>query len=480
MTVEYISTDSTLPTITVFDNQRLKFGSGLCVSLQSGTQLTVDFCNPRLRQSFTLTDQGQLVHHEKGQCVRIHSSETAALSLGTCSNSPVFSLQLTPDGYVISHTGGGSRACISPVRGSTHARGDRVGLGPCSPLNQTVPYLTLIPEAVFMKERRFTLLPRLPEDPGCDFPSCGINDRAFPARLIPDPNQPCAKLTECLTVVVTTAGRPLLVRRLLVSIRLFVGYDLPTVVVDDGPVNYTQTVWDELKRFPLLKYVVGQGEMGISAGRNVAISRVNTSYFFLVDDDAIFSEHTDVSRLVRVLEATDASVAGAVLSNSKTMSGGMLEFENLDGKPNLLFFDGACTGDHREPVVDFSDCFRCDLTVTMFAAKTKAAREVGLWNEHLKILEENEDFFLRLKGSRKKVVLCPEVKIVKAKAGIKKTAKKMQDGIMTKKLFLNYWNIDGVTYYPNGGRPWAGFRERGVPYHSSGPLAKTHIRPSLV
>ena len=147
------------------------------------------------------------------------------------------------------------------------------------------------------------------------------------------------------------------------SIRTHLGYDLPTVVVDDGPVNYAQDIWEEMSRFPLLRYVVGKDEMGISAGRNAAISRVNTLYFFLVDDDAIFSKHTNVSRLVQVLDTTDATVVGGGLSNKKFMFGGMLEFEKLDGEAGLLLFGGACTGNQREPVVNFPDCFRCDLRI---------------------------------------------------------------------------------------------------------------------
>ena len=191
MTVEYLSAEP-LPNITQFDNQRLKFLSGLCVSVAQGsTQLTVDFCSPKEKQPFRLTEQGQLVHQGTGQCVSVSSKDTVALFLGGCYNAPVFSLQPAQDGYLLSHTMRRNKRCISQLGG----RGDSVGLGSCTTPLKHYPSLTLIPEASFVIDRRLLLLPRLPEDPDCDFPACGINARPPPVRPLLDPTQPCVNLT---------------------------------------------------------------------------------------------------------------------------------------------------------------------------------------------------------------------------------------------------------------------------------------------
>ena len=74
------------------------------------------------------------------------------------------------------------------------------------------------------------------------------------------------------------------------SIRDTKGYDLPIIAYDDGPGNYSEDIWGEIRRFPKLRYVITDDEdLGISKGRNLAINEVKTKYFLLVDDDNVFN-----------------------------------------------------------------------------------------------------------------------------------------------------------------------------------------------
>ena len=39
---------------------------------------------------------------------------------------------------------------------------------------------------------------------------------------------------------------------------LNLGYDLRVVAYDDGPGNYTQEIWDSIKKYPNLDYYIGK------------------------------------------------------------------------------------------------------------------------------------------------------------------------------------------------------------------------------
>ena len=79
---------------------------------------------------------------------------------------------------------------------------------------------------------------------------------------------------------------------------LFSGYDLRVIAYDDGPNDYPQEVWHDIRQYPFLQYLVGEDDdMGISLGRNLALKMVKTKYFLLVDDDHVFNDKTNLDKV---------------------------------------------------------------------------------------------------------------------------------------------------------------------------------------
>ena len=249
-------------------------------------------------------------------------------------------------------------------------------------------------------------------------PCCHLNRKLPSVKLIsPFTTPSCVRYDECVTVVTKTARRPLLVIGMAQSIRDIKGYDLPIIVFDDGPDDYDEDIHWKISQFPLLEYHVGDDDdLGISLGRNLAVSMVKTKYSLFVDDDNIFINGTIFEKAVEILESTDASVIGGIYSNQREFSG-FMEFSGDESFAKLTLYPGSCTKENIT-IPNYPSCVSCDLTANIFLAHTTDIREVGGWSPELK-MKEHEDIFLKLKGAGKKVVYCIDFEVInKKKNGI--------------------------------------------------------------
>jgi hypothetical protein len=80
------------------------------------------------------------------------------------------------------------------------------------------------------------------------------------------------------------------------------GYDLRIIAYDDAPNDYPEEVWNDIRQYPFLQYMVGENEdMGISLGRNLALKLVQTKYFLLVDDDHVFNDKSNLEKVYSTL-----------------------------------------------------------------------------------------------------------------------------------------------------------------------------------
>jgi glycosyltransferase involved in cell wall biosynthesis len=84
-----------------------------------------------------------------------------------------------------------------------------------------------------------------------------------------------------VTFLVKTHERPQCLRKLLLSLRT----QFPrtrVIVADDGRVSLRHRLDDELLTLLTLPY-----DVGLSAGRNAMLERVETKYFITLDDDFV-------------------------------------------------------------------------------------------------------------------------------------------------------------------------------------------------
>ena len=445
----------------LFRIQFSKEGKCLGVSKAKVKNPVVKFCNPRENDAFVFIN-GKLMSEDLSYCMGLavdHIKPTEKLLTFTDCNKAV-NIKLIDDKLVqISDNESQERLCFSALEKSEDsgwkptdrpARGVRVGLIECQ---GTVPSIQLLEETSFIKDRAALLLP-LPDTltNSCNFTACGVNKRVPPVKLLQVDNiERCQNLTRCVTVVTKTARRPLFVIRLAHSLRNQFNTDFPMIVIDDGPSGYSTEIMDEISKFPNMKYIITDSpDLGIAKGRTMGLQMVKTKYFFLLDDDMVVTNRTNITKLVEILDTTDTSLVGG----GPAGFAGFLWFDVFKGAPTLFHSRGSCKT-VNQTIPGFPDCLQCDIITNTFMAKTHDAIGAGGWSEELKIVE-HKDFFLRMKAEGKKVVYCPAFRVVNAHtskgvefvSGSKKVYNKSRYfalrtariNIMTRKL-CNRWNI---------------------------------------
>ena len=432
---------------------RLQFAvEGRCLGVSEDVKPIIKFCNPLENDAFVFEDD-KLRSEELGLCVGLHKTNDKFLVFIDCKQA--IKLQLV-DKFLIEMPENESamniNLCLSALnymnQPTNHTKlGAQIGLTRCS---KGASSLELLEETSFLKDREALMLP-LPETSSrtCNFPACGINKRSPPVRkLSADHIELCQNLAQCVTVLTKTARRPHLVLRLARSLRQQFNVDFPMVVIDDGPTNYSSELMGEIAKFPNMKYIISDSpDVGIAQGRNVGMRIVMTKYFMVLDDDMVVTERSNITKLVEILDSTDAALVGGGSEYA-----GFLQFDLNNGKPALFHYQRTCIA--ASHISGFPDCFRCEITSNIFVAKTQDALDVGGWSRELKIME-HKDFFVRLKAAGKKVVYCPAFKVVNDHTSNGVEFVGNLTGVISKKKYLhlrkrastmekklcNHWNI---------------------------------------
>lgn len=194
------------------------------------------------------------------------------------------------------------------------------------------------------------------------------------------------------TAIIKTFERPDKVTKLLASIRRFYP-SLPVVIIDDSKVAIDKK-WDRLTEYYHVAY-----DIGLSDGRNRAVSYVKTPFTLLLDDDFIFTKDTTIELLLAILEDNHFDlVGGEVIDHGKYPS---FFRGNLYIKANKLWLQYKA-GSHDE----YS---RYDFVLNFFLARTEVL-QVSPWDPDLKI-REHEDFFWRLKKHDIKITYTNKVSL---------------------------------------------------------------------
>ena len=420
-----------------FHHHRIRlWNEGRCIDSPDGYKLVVSFCDPDQTQSFSLTAANKLVYDRTGRCVGYKSfQQNASLILQNCEDTTTESLfQIANSSYLNLFTeqnvGNVETLCLSPMATSTQIKrkggkwkevNNNQGKSPC--LNNPVAItkcdnvasrILLMEEQSFQSDRsvlRNLVVP--PGDADCDFKACGLNRKTPPIKRNPDHEiLRCEGPWECVTLVIKTARRPHLVVRLAQSVRDSYGYDLPIVAFDDGPDDYSDDVKQNISRYPLLNYVVGEDEdYGIAEGRNRALALVKTKYFFLLDDDVLFLKTTDMKTMVDILDTTDATLVGGQLAKRGNFAG-LIKFGYFNDTTKVRkmgLFPKTCDI-VNQTVPSFPSCIQCDINSNIFMARTEAVKTIGGWDPELKIFE-HKDLFIKMKARGLKVATCHHIQL---------------------------------------------------------------------
>ena len=444
-----------------FHQHRLRWWwMGRCVDSPDGDNLVVTWCDPDQVQSFSLTADYKLIYDRTAKCVGYNSlKQDSPLLLFNCDAKELediylFQFDILNSSYLIPKLSNKSdQLCMSPISRKKYdpCLNDSVGITECDDIASR---LLIIDEQFFQNDRK--LLRNLvisPGDKSCDFKACGMNKLTpLIKQLAPEQITKCSEPWKCVTVVIKTARRPRLVLRLAQSIRDSYGYDLPISCFDDGPDNHSIEIQEQISQYPLLNYIVGSKEnYGIAEGRNMALSLVRTKYFFLLDDDMMFLETTELRVLIDILDTTDATVAGGEMIDRQNFAS-LLKFGYFGGRKRKMgYFIGSCDRANRT-VPNYPMCIQCDLNTNVFMARTESILSLGGWDPELKILE-HKDIFIRLKAAALKVAVCRHVKVkhdppVEGSIDLNEEylAKRKSNQGRYAGLMRNRYNIEGIFF----------------------------------
>ena len=248
------------------------------------------------------------------------------------------------------------------------------------------------------------------------------------------------------TFIIKTFMRNSCLDRLLMSIVKYYK-DVPILIADDGndfDVPRYKALWEKLFDLGLTVKPVAYNlpfDSGLSFGRNEMVKNAKTEYVVLLDDDFVFTEHTNIEKLIKIAQ-TDPhiGVVGGCLVNEAGRS---------------INFEGELVKEGRDLVYrkkgsKFEDVdgikYKMTETTLNFGVFRRDMLLQQPWDNEIKIAGEHTDWFYRLKSTYWKVAYCPEV-VAEHLQDIKpeyRAYRKRQDFL---KLLFNKHDIDRLVYH---------------------------------
>lgn len=184
-----------------------------------------------------------------------------------------------------------------------------------------------------------------------------------------------------ITIVVTACDRPCCIVRFLESVRRY----FPTV-----PVLVCDNSRDTLLPHgaavqPAIRWLhpAEGAPHTVGAGRNRLLAHVETPFFFLCDDDHVFTSATDLRRMLTFLHDTGYDLVAGCQGRGDY---GTAIFEMHEGLAVQRFYR------HRGVVGD--GAVDCDRVSNSWLARTDSVRAAGGWEARV-FAAEHAEFFLR-------------------------------------------------------------------------------------
>lgn len=200
------------------------------------------------------------------------------------------------------------------------------------------------------------------------------------------------------TLIVKTFGRMDKVFALVRTVRHYYP-GLRILVADDG-----ESIAKTAGKYRGFEYLPLPYDVGLSAGRNCLLEKVDTPYFMTLDDDFLLDEQSVIEGLIHALEVGNFDIAAG--KNPVDESKFDIDFcGTMTVDATAMWLQPGFRGEPR------AECHPVDFVPNLFAARTQVIREKLLWDENLK-LGEHEDFFWRAKQLGIRVATCPAVSFI--------------------------------------------------------------------
>ncbi|GAH33881.1 unnamed protein product, partial [marine sediment metagenome] len=198
-------------------------------------------------------------------------------------------------------------------------------------------------------------------------------------------------------VLITTFLRDDLLFRCIESIRRYYP-DIPVFVGDNGKPDPGKTKFCSENKCEILELAF---DLGVAGTRNEALKLIPQEYKYIVvvEDDIVFTEHTNLSMWRKILEAErKIGIVGGLLKLSPIEDQHYEANMRIDGNTHYI---EKLTNPKWNAVGDIK-YFLCDLILNVFMMRKEVWDEVK-WDPQFKTAFEHSDFFLRLKYKADKV-----------------------------------------------------------------------------
>lgn len=136
-------------------------------------------------------------------------------------------------------------------------------------------------------------------------------------------------------------------------------------------------------------------DSGLSAGRNLLVSKAETEYFLNVDDDIILTDETNIQEMFDILVSSDLDIVACQINDRKFQGW----FQQDDRILNII----PCETIGRSVI-------NVDIAGNFFIAKTDSLRRTK-WDNSLKV-GEHTDYYLQAKEDGLKVGYVPWITVV--------------------------------------------------------------------
>ena len=189
-----------------------------------------------------------------------------------------------------------------------------------------------------------------------------------------------------VTLIVKTFERPRCINRLVYSVKMKYP-NLRMIVADDSRKSRPIAGVEHL-RMPY--------DSGVSAGRNLALSKVDTPFVVTLDDDFVFNDKTCLENWLNIMESTNLDLVGG----------------NVDGHPaynSSLHIEDNALIFKSEPVGTEGDFYLWNIVLQFWMGRTDKIKEIGGWDDDFKTVD-HIIFFAR-SISKLKIGHCPDVTV---------------------------------------------------------------------
>jgi len=178
-------------------------------------------------------------------------------------------------------------------------------------------------------------------------------------------------------------------------------------IADDGGISDDKQALYERLETEGHKVIRLPHNVGISSGRNATLAAVKEDYVLIMDDDIQINDPQTIIKMKRVLDSDDniGIVAGVLKHEYSDKTFGN---DNYSRGIDLEIKDGVLhrysTRNAVEEIADIR-CRQSDQVVNFFLAKREVFDSVR-WDSQIKVEYEHMDFFLGLKKTAWKAIIC--------------------------------------------------------------------------